>query len=89
MLNTVISIFASIALVFAVISLITPLPGGLIVISFSLATLICVNSKAQSCVRYIRSKYSFVNRALNFIQRKIGSKVHFIRDALQRTEPNE
>ena len=89
MLNAALSIIAAIALLLGFISLVTPVPGGLIVISFSLTALICVNSKAQSCVRYFRSKSKITNKALGFLQEKVGSRIQFIGDALRRTDPSE
>ena len=89
MLGTVLTIIASIALILGIISLVTPVPGGLFVISISLTALICVNSKAQSCVRYFRTKSKFTNKVVGLLQRKVGSRIHFIGDALQRTEPPE
>ena len=89
MLNAILSVVALIVLILGVISLVSPIPGGLLVIAFSVTTLICVNAKAQACVLYFRSKYEFVNKIFTFLQNKIGSRIHFIGDALRRTEPKD
>ena len=87
MLSTILSIVASIVLTLGVLSLVTPIPGGLFVIAISITVLICVNSKAQDCVLYFRSKYRFVNKIFGFLQNKIGSRIKFISEALQMTQP--
>ena len=89
MLNAILSVVALILLILGILSLVSPIPGGLLVISFSVTTLICVNAKAQACVLYLRSKYGFINKIFTFLQNKIGSRIHFVGDALSRTEPKE
>lgn len=87
MINILISIAAFIVLLLGIVSMVTPIPGGTLLIAGSVSVLICTNSKAQQCVRYARTKSSRFNKAIFWLESKVGVKIKFIGTALGKTRP--
>lgn len=87
MLNILISIAAIILFIIGLISMVTPIPGGTLMIAASMAMLICSSSKAQACVRFFRTKNEKVNKTFFWMEDKIGTKINFIGKALMITRP--
>ena len=87
MINILITICALIMLTIGTLSMVTPIPGGTLLIAVSLSLLICSNKKAQSCMRYVRTKNDRFNKAIFWMENKVGVKVDFIGQALKQTRP--
>jgi len=86
-MNMILSIIATLLLLIGFISMVTPIPGGTLIISLGLTMLICVNSKAQACLLYMRTRYTLVNKLFTFLQKNAGSKITVIGVALEKTQP--
>ncbi len=89
MLNLIISIFASILVLIGLASMVTPIPGGIIMISGGLTTLICSSPRAQFCIRFIRTRTAWFNKAFFWLEGKMGKRVKIIGDALAKTRPEK
>ena len=87
MINLLISILAFIVLLIGIVSMMTPFPGGILLVAGSISVLICSNSKVQQCIRHARTKYHRFNRFMFWLENKVGIKIKFIGTALQKTHP--
>jgi len=87
MTNILLTIVAVILLLVGVISMITPFPGSVLIIAMSMSLLVCSNSKAQSCVRYVRTKNNRFDKGVFWMEEKVGTKIDFIGRALKNTRP--
>ena len=89
MKKTIIQIGAFILFILGFISLFSPLPGATIIFACSLALLISVIPYVQFCVQWIRSRVSWINRSMYFLEEKGGKHVKMIRETLPKTHPLE
>lgn len=87
MIDLILSIVSFILLLAGLISMVTPIPGGTLLIAFSLATLICTSPLAQRCLRAFRSRFGWLNRAIYWVENKVGTRIQFISSALKQTRP--
>jgi uncharacterized protein YqgC (DUF456 family) len=87
MMNILMSILAVIILLAGIVSMITPIPGGTLLIAGGFSLLICSSSKAQACVRYVRTKNSRFNKIIFWMEDKVGVRINFIGTALAKTRP--
>ena len=87
MINVFISILAVIILLAGIVSMVTPIPGGILLIASGVSMLICSNSKAQECMRYARTKSSRFNKIVFWMENKVGVRISFIGTALAKTRP--
>ncbi|MFT6222077.1 MAG: hypothetical protein ACJA0C_001485 [Candidatus Endobugula sp.] len=88
MINLLLTIIASIVLLFGLISMVTPIPGGTIMIAGSLTTLICVSPRAQSYIRAMRTRINWFNKAVFWLEEKVGTRISFMGEALEKTRPD-
>lgn len=87
MINLILSIVSFILLLAGLISMVTPIPGGTLLIAFSLATLVCSSPLAQRCLRAFRARFGWLNKTIYWVENKVGTKVQFISSALKATRP--
>ena len=87
MINALVSILAIFLLIIALISMVTPIPGGTFMIAISMSMLVCSNAKAQACVRFFRTRSQRVNKVIFWLENKVGTKINFIGTALTKTRP--
>ena len=88
MKNLFLTIVALIALIVGIISMLTPLPGGTMLIALSLTSLTCTSPRARAIIRYTREKSILSNKIFLFLEDKVGNRISFIGDALKLTQPN-
>ncbi len=86
-MNIVISFVAIIAIVFGMISMLTPIPGGTILIAGGLTALICSSPSARYCLMWLRAKFSWFNKIFFWLEDKVGSRIALIGTALNKTRP--
>ncbi|MBE1299071.1 MAG: hypothetical protein GJ680_04075 [Alteromonadaceae bacterium] len=86
MLNLLLTLLASTTLLVGSLSMLTPIPGGTIVIAVSLTVLIYTSPTARWLLRKIRSNFH-VNNLFAWIELKVGQRFPVIGDALARTRP--
>ncbi len=71
------------------VSMVTPIPGGAILISGGLTMLICASPTAQYCVMWIRAKINWVNKMVFWLEKSIGPRIKVVGEALGKTHPPE
>ena len=89
MVNLVISFFSVIIIFFGLISMVTPIPGGTILIASGLTALICSSPTARYRLMRIRSKVNWFNKVFFWLEQKVGGKVKFVGVALSKTHPKK
>jgi hypothetical protein len=88
MIKLFLTIIASILLLMGLISMVTPIPGGTFMIAGSITILICSSPTVQSWIKSCRARANWFNKMFTWLETKIGSRIHFVGDALQRTRPD-
>jgi hypothetical protein len=86
-MNLLMSIVASGVILLGMVSMVTPIPGGVFFIAGGLTVLICYNSTARRCLRWIRTRFGWVNKAVFWLEDKVGKRVSVIGAALEQTRP--
>ena len=87
-MNILISIVSMLVLIIGVISMVTPIPGGTIFIAGGLTGLICSSARARFCVKWIRMRVAWFNKAIFWMEEKVGPRVKVIGLALEQTRPD-
>ena len=83
-----VSIIASIVLLLGIASMITPIPGGTLMIAGSLTALICSSPTARKNIKHGRRRISLLNRFFYFMERTVGAEIHLVGSALVQTRPD-
>lgn len=86
---TLTKIAALILFILGLISLVSPIPGAFIFLACSLTLTISVSSYAQFCVQWGRSRVSWINIFLFWLERKTGERIKMIGETLPKTHPFE
>ena len=87
MINLIISFVSVIVIFFGLISMVTPIPGGTILIASGLTALICSSPTARRGLMRIRANVEWFNKLFFWLEKKEGGKVKFIGVALSKTRP--
>ena len=87
MRNILLTAISSILLLVGLISMLTPIPGGIFLVAGSLTTLICTSPTARLCLQSLRSRTGWVDKVFLWLEKKIGQRIEFVGDALRRTRP--
>lgn len=88
-MNLVISFLAAISIILGLVSMVTPIPGGTIMIAGGLTALICSSPSARYCVMWIRTRVNWFNKAIFWLEKKVGTKVKTVGVALGKTRPRD
>jgi len=87
MINLLVTFTSLVILLIGVLSMVTPIPGGIFMIAISISTLICSNARAQRIMKQLRTRYSRFNKMVFWLEKKVGGRVKFIGIALGKTHP--
>lgn len=87
MINISVSILASGLLLLGLISMLTPIPGGTIMIATSVTALICSSPRARACLRILRTRSNKFDEAFYWLENKVGKRIDFVGNALIMTRP--
>ena len=71
------------------VSMLSPIPDGIFLLAGGLTLLICTNPSAQFCVKWIRTKVSWFNKIIYWLENKVGIRIKVMGDALKLTRPSE
>lgn len=85
--NSIVTVLAFVALVLGLIAMATPMPGATAFAAASLALLVGVGPRAKRCLRILRTKWSWMDRGVFWIEHKVGTRIQFVGDALIQTRP--
>jgi len=77
------------AILLGMVSMVTPIPGGTILIAGGLTALICSSSSARYCLMWIRSRVNWFNKLIFWLEKKVGTRIKIIGTALGKTHPAE
>ena len=69
--------------------MLSPIPGGVILLAGGLTLLICTNPSAQFCLKWMRTKINWFNKTIFWLEDKVGIKIKVMGDALKLTRPSE
>ncbi len=81
----VVQVIAIILLLVVVISMPMPIPGGTMLISASLTTLICTSTRVASFIGFLHARFRILNRGMTWLEEHMGPR---FRDALRMTRPS-
>ena len=84
-----VKIAAAFLFVLGLVSLVSPIPGAFIFLACSLTLTISVSSYAQFCVQWVRSRISWINKFLYWLEKKTGERIKMIGETLPKTHPTE
>lgn len=82
-------IAAAFLFVLGLVSLVSPIPGAFIFLACSLTLTISVSTYAQYCVQWVRSRISWINTFLFWLEKKTGDRIKMIGNTLPKTHPIE
>lgn len=88
-MKTMISVLALVCILVGLVSMITPIPGGIVLVAVGLTMLICINPSAQYCLMWIRSRVSWVNKLMYWLEAKVGNRISVVGVAFAKTHPPE
>jgi len=88
-MNFIVSILAGISILVGAVSMVTPIPGGTILIAGGLTALICSSPSARFCLMWLRSRMNWFNKIIFWFEEKVGSRIKVIGVALSKTHPPE
>ena len=86
MVNFLISAFASVTLLIGMVSMVTPIPGGTLLIAVSLTALICSSSRARRYLQILRTRVDFLNKSISWVENKVH--ISIVSNALRQTRPD-
>ena len=87
MTNLIVTVFASVILLIGIVSMVTPIPGGVVVIAGSLTALICTSPRAQRCLQFMRTRMNWFDKMVAWVERTVGDRIGFVGVALRKTRP--
>jgi len=88
-MNLIISFLAMLSILFGMVSMVTPIPGGTILIAGGLTALICSSPSARYCLMWVRSRVNWFNKLIFWLEKEVGSRIKIIGVALGKTHPSE
>ena len=87
MLNLVIAIISTVTLLFGLLSMLTPFPGGTLIVALSLTALICTSPRVRKGLQFLRARINWFNKTFYWLENKIGDRIKVISIALRQTRP--
>jgi len=84
-MRIIILVTGSILLLVGVISMVTPIPGGTLLIAAGGAMVICSSKRAEKFIRICRSRFGLLNKALLWIETRLGERLS---GPIRRTRPD-
>ena len=85
-MNLIISFLAIIGILVGSASMVTPIPGGTLLIALSLSALVYASGTAREGVKWLRFRFAPVDQLLSWFTVSVGSRISFIGRALAQTE---
>ena len=76
----------SLLLLFGLISMVTPIPGGTLAIAAGAGLIICSSDTAAKKIKELRIKHTRLNKMVSWVEDKIGEKLS---RPLRLTRPDE
>lgn len=89
MINLIVTVFASVVLLIGIVSMVSPIPGGVVMIAGSLTALTCTSPRARRCLQFMRTRINVLNKSILWIEEKVGHRIGIVGRALRQTRPIE
>lgn len=77
-------VFGSLLLIMGLISMVTPIPGGTLLIAIGSGMIICSSITAAKFIQACRTKFNRFNTAMTWLENKMGDRFG---EPLRRTRP--
>ena len=87
MRSIIVSIFASVVLLIGIVSMVTPIPGGTVMIAASLTALICTSPRARRCLQFMRTRMKWFDKIMAWVENAVGDRIGIVGTALRQTRP--
>jgi hypothetical protein len=87
MVNFIVVVITSLTLLIGLVSMVTPIPGGTLLIAGSLTALICTSPRARRCLQILRTRLEFLNKGILWVEEKVGNRIGIVGNALRQTRP--
>ena len=84
-MRIIVLVAGSILLLFGMISMVTPIPGGTLLITVGAGMIICSSETAARYIQACRTKSNRVDKIISWLENKIGERLSA---PLRRTRPN-
>ena len=75
----------TVLLVLGLISMVTPIPGGTLLITVGVGMVICSSDTATRYIRNCRTKYARLDKSMSWLENKMGERLSA---PLKRTRPD-
>ena len=73
-MRILILVLGSVILLLGIVSLVTPMPGGTILITAGAGMILCTSETAARYFKKCRAKYDRLNRAVGWLENKMGDR---------------
>jgi len=83
-----VTIVALVGLLLGVLLLLSPIPVGLVVITISLAALLCVNQRSRHILQNARSRWHKINRTVHKVERLLERRFRRLWAVISSTRPH-
>lgn len=83
------TVLAIILIVMGAISMVTPIPGGVLFLAVGFTLLISVSPPARFCIQWLRARFKLFNKIFSFIETKVGTRFESIGNTLKLTDPGD
>ena len=84
-MRIVILVTGSILLLLGLVSMVTPIPGGTLLITVGVGMVICSSTTAARYIQVCRIKFDRFNRGMSWLENKMGDRLSA---PLRRTRPD-
>lgn len=79
-------ISGAVLLLVGLLSMVTPIPGGVLAITVGAGMILCASPAATAYLKACRIKYARLNKYVSWIENKMGERLS---KALRQTRPDE
>jgi len=83
-MRIVVLVIGTILLVIGLVSMVTPIPGGTLLITVGGGMVICSSNTAAKYIQTCRSKFNRFDRGMTWLENKMGERLS---SPLRRTRP--
>jgi len=85
-MRTVVLVTGSIILIFGLLSMLTPIPGGTLFITLGGGMIICSSERSAKYIQVCRTKYRRIDSGMYWLENKMGERFS---GPLRRTRPRD
>ncbi|UTF58576.1 hypothetical protein [Gilvimarinus sp. DA14] len=83
-----VTLISIVGLMLGVVLLMSPIPVGLVVITASLAALLCVNARSRHLLKATRSRWHKINRTVHRVEKLLERRFRKLWTVISSTRPH-